>query len=82
VADAGQEAGADAGVEAGADAAVPPPVLDGAALYLAHCDGCHANGKKGRPVAATQAAIAANIGGMGGLAVLTPEELAAIAAAP
>jgi hypothetical protein len=61
---------------------VPPPVLDGAALYAANCAGCHANAKKGRPAAAIQAAIAANVGGMGALAALTPEQVAAIAAAP
>jgi hypothetical protein len=65
-------------------ACVYVPPIDGAALYTQHCAGCHANSKKGRPASATQAAIDADIGGMGtaALRALTPAQIAAIAAAP
>ena len=65
-------------------ACVYVPPIDGAALYTQYCAGCHANSKKGRPASATQAAIDADIGGMGtaALRALTPAQIAAIAAAP
>lgn len=58
--------------------------IDGAALYSTYCAGCHGNGKKGSSAASIQAAINANTGGMGSAALraLTPEQIAAIAAAP
>lgn len=61
-----------------------PPPIDGAALYATYCAGCHGNSKKGRPASAISAAIAAGTGGMGSAALraLTPEQIAAIAAAP
>jgi mono/diheme cytochrome c family protein len=61
-----------------------PPPIDGAALYATYCAGCHGNSKKGRSVSAISAAIANNTGGMGSAALraLTPEQLAAISAAP
>lgn len=58
----------------------PAPVIDGAALYNSLCAGCHGSGKRGRPVASTQAAISGNLGGMGSLSYLTPAQLQAIAA--
>jgi mono/diheme cytochrome c family protein len=61
---------------------VPP--IDGAALYTQYCSRCHGNGKKGRPASAIQTAINDNTGGMGtpALRALTPEQIAAISAAP
>ena len=58
--------------------------IDGAALYTTYCFGCHGNAKKGRPASAIQAAIDSNTGGMGSAALraLTPEQVAAISAAP
>ncbi|MCM2334296.1 MAG: c-type cytochrome [Anaeromyxobacteraceae bacterium] len=63
---------------------VTPPPIDGAALYGTYCAGCHGNSKKGSSAAAIQAAIDGNVGGMGSAALraLTPEQVAAIAAAP
>jgi hypothetical protein len=60
----------------------PCAYIDGEALYATYCAGCHGNAKKGRPEAAIQTAIQANIGGMGSLSSLTTAQLAAIAAAP
>jgi predicted CxxxxCH...CXXCH cytochrome family protein len=61
------------------DPTTPP---DGAALYAMECAGCHGNlastNKPGRTAAQTQAAITANLGGMGGIS-LTAAELQAIA---
>lgn len=61
---------------------VPP--IDGAALYSQYCSGCHGNGKKGKSTTAIQNAITNNTGGMGSAALraLTPEQIAAISAAP
>ncbi len=56
--------------------------IDGAALYNQYCSGCHGSSKKGRSAAAITNAIASNRGGMGSLSFLTPEQIAAIAAAP
>jgi mono/diheme cytochrome c family protein len=63
---------------------VTPPPIDGAALYTTHCAGCHGNSMKGRSAASIQSAIDSNRGGMGtaALRALTPEQIAAIAAAP
>lgn len=73
--------------------AAPPPVIDGAALYTSFCSGCHgdlaSSEKRGRTASDITNAISANRGGMGNLfnpntgtiAKLTPEEIAAIAAA-
>ncbi len=52
--------------------------IDGDAVYLAKCDGCHKNGsKKGRPADAILGAISANRGGMGFIQ-LSSEEAQAI----
>ena len=63
------------------DPTTPP---DGASLYAIECAGCHNNlastNKPGRSAAQIQAAITANLGGMGGIS-LTSAELQAIAAA-
>ena len=56
--------------------------IDGAALYTQYCAGCHGTSKKGSSASAIQAAIDSNRGGMGSLRFLTPEQVAAIAAAP
>jgi mono/diheme cytochrome c family protein len=58
--------------------------IDGAALYATYCAGCHGNSKKGSSATAIQNAINADVGGMGSapLRALTPEQVAAIAAAP
>jgi len=58
---------------------VPP--IDGAALYTQYCAGCHGTSKKGSSASAIQAAIDSNRGGMNSLKFLTPEQVAAIAAA-
>ncbi|MBW4056738.1 MAG: hypothetical protein HIU83_15330 [Proteobacteria bacterium] len=57
---------------------VPVPVLDGAALYNTHCNGCHGTSKRGKSVSAIQGAIASDRGGMGSLSSLTIDELTAI----
>jgi mono/diheme cytochrome c family protein len=58
--------------------------IDGAALYTANCSGCHGalatSAKRGRTAAQITSAIASNRGGMGTIN-LTPEQIAAIAAA-
>jgi len=63
----------------------PPTATDGAALYVQNCAACHGNlensSKRGATVARLEAAIAANVGGMGYLDSLTAQELDAIAAA-
>jgi mono/diheme cytochrome c family protein len=58
--------------------------IDGAALYSQYCASCHGNSKKGSSASATQTAIDTNRGGMGTteLRSLTPEQIAAISAAP
>ena len=73
--------------------AAPPPVIDGAALYGQYCAGCHnplaSSEKRGATAAAITDAISQNMGGMGTrfnpntgtVAKLTPEQIAAIAAA-
>jgi len=60
------------------------PPIDGAALYAAHCAGCHGNGRKGSSASTIQRAIDNDVGGMGtaALRALTPAQIAAIAAAP
>jgi len=77
-----EEVQAIADVLPGAPAADPALPPDGAALYSTNCAGCHqplANTTKpGRTAAQTQAAIDNNIGGMGYLNTLTPEEVQAI----
>jgi predicted CxxxxCH...CXXCH cytochrome family protein len=72
-----------------ADVLPAPPVVDpgtppdGAALYGSSCAGCHnpldTTSKPGRSAAQIQAAIDGNIGNMGSLSSLTPEEVLAIA---
>ena len=71
----------------------PPPVIDGAALYTQLCSGCHgdiaSSDKRGVTAGDITNAISANRGGMGTrfnpstgtVAKLTPEQIAAIAAA-
>jgi mono/diheme cytochrome c family protein len=63
----------------------PPPTLDGAALYTASCATCHGplatSTKLGATSARIQAAIGANVGGMGSLSTLTSAQVDAIAAA-
>ena len=71
----------------------PPPVIDGAALYTTYCSGCHgdlaSSDKRGVTAGDITNAISANRGGMGTrfnpstgtVAKLTPEQIAAIAAA-
>jgi len=71
----------------------PPPVIDGAALYTTYCSGCHgdlaSSAKRGVTAGDITNAISANRGGMGTrfnpstgtVAKLTPEQIAAIAAA-
>lgn len=58
--------------------------IDGAALYTANCSGCHGalatSSKRTRTAAQITNAITSNRGGMGSLS-LTPEQIAAIAAA-
>ena len=54
--------------------------IDGAALYTQYCSGCHGTSKKGSSASVIQAAIDSNRGGMGSLKLLTPEQVAAIAA--
>jgi len=78
-------------VNDGADDSAPDSVtvtasaepLDGAALYETNCAQCHnplaTSTKAGRTAAQIQAAIDNNVGGMGGLSVLTAEEVQAIA---
>jgi mono/diheme cytochrome c family protein len=63
---------------------VPPVTIDGAALYMQYCNGCHGNGKKGKSASAIQTAINNNTGGMGSTALraLTSAQIAAISAAP
>jgi fibronectin type 3 domain-containing protein len=57
--------------------------LDGVALYASNCAGCHgalaSSSKRGRTAAQTQAAITANIGGMGFLSTLSAAQVQAIA---
>ena len=55
--------------------------IDGKALYTQYCAGCHGTSKIGASASATQSAIDSNRGGMGSLKFLTPEQVAAIAAA-
>jgi fibronectin type 3 domain-containing protein len=71
----------------------PPPVIDGAALYDQLCSGCHgplaSSEKRGATASDITNAITQNFGGMGTrfnpntgtVAKLTPEQIAAIAAA-
>jgi mono/diheme cytochrome c family protein len=61
-----------------------PPPIDGVALYATYCAGCHGNSQKGASASSIQNAIDSNRGGMGtpALRALTPEQVAAIAAAP
>ena len=58
--------------------------IDGAALYTSDCSGCHGplatSSKRGASATAISGAIASNRGGMGSIS-LTPEQIAAIAAA-
>lgn len=58
--------------------------IDGAALYTANCSNCHgalaSSEKRGRTAPQITNAIASNRGGMGSIS-LTPEQIAAIAAA-
>ncbi len=60
-----------------------PGAVDGSALYAQNCANCHlplaSTNKPGRSATAIQTAIAANLGGMGGLSFLTPVEVQAIA---
>jgi hypothetical protein len=58
----------------------PAPGPDGAALYNSICAACHGNSKMHSSVAAIQAAINSNKGGMGSYSYLTPAQLAAISA--
>ncbi|HSN13200.1 MAG TPA: hypothetical protein VLT61_01115 [Anaeromyxobacteraceae bacterium] len=55
--------------------------IDGKALYTQYCSGCHGTSKQTATAAAIQNAINSNIGGMGSLKFLTPEQIAAIDAA-
>jgi predicted CxxxxCH...CXXCH cytochrome family protein len=63
----------------------PDPTLppDGIALYVTNCSNCHGlldtTAKPGRSAAEIQAAIDSNLGGMGILSGLTPDEVQAIA---
>jgi predicted CxxxxCH...CXXCH cytochrome family protein len=61
----------------------PSVPTDGAALYSSNCAGCHqpldTTGKPGRSADQIQAAIDGNIGNMGYLSTLTPDEVQAIA---
>ena len=76
-------------VQAIADVLPAPPAQNpneapnGNALYASECAGCHqpldATGKPGRSAAQIQAAIDSNVGDMGFLSSLTPEEVQAIA---
>ena len=72
--------------EAKAQNQSPPEVVippDGIALYRGQCADCHGSlpvtDKPDRVAVAIQAAIDNNVGGMGGLSVLTAEEVQAIA---
>jgi predicted CxxxxCH...CXXCH cytochrome family protein len=60
-----------------------PVVIDGATLYGTNCSSCHgqlaSTTKAGRTAAEIQTAIDTNLGGMGFLSSLTPEEVQAIA---
>jgi predicted CxxxxCH...CXXCH cytochrome family protein len=60
-----------------------PVVIDGATLYGTNCSSCHgqlaSTTKPGRTTAEIQTAIDSNLGGMGFLSSLTPEEVQAIA---
>jgi len=60
-----------------------PVVIDGATLYGTNCSSCHgqlaSTTKAGRTAAEIQTAIDSNLGGMGFLSSLTPEEVQAIA---
>lgn len=60
-----------------------PVVIDGATLYGTNCSGCHgalaSTTKAGRTAADIQAAVDSNLGGMGFLSSLTPEQVQAIA---
>ena len=62
----------------------PATTFNGTVLYADNCASCHgplaSTTKKGRTAAAIQAAIDSNAGGnMGGLSILTPAQVAAIA---
>ncbi|ACM21519.1 lipoprotein cytochrome c, 7 heme-binding sites [Geotalea daltonii FRC-32] len=61
------------------------PSIDGASLYAANCASCHgaltSSSKPGASVARIQSAINAQVGGMGSLSTLTPEQVQAIAMA-
>ncbi len=74
---------ADALATGGGTPPPPPTPVDGATLYTNNCSGCHgalANSTKlNRTASQIQAAIDANIGGMGGLNTLTTTEVQAIA---
>ena len=67
-----------------ATATTTAAAIDGAALYTANCSGCHGplatSEKRGRTASQITTAIASNKGGMGSI-TLTPEQIAAIAAA-
>jgi mono/diheme cytochrome c family protein len=77
------ESVASSQVTATTDAATTP-AIDGAALYTQNCSGCHGplatSAKRGRTATQISGAIAANRGGMGAIS-LTPDQIAAIAAA-
>ncbi|HSO33057.1 MAG TPA: cytochrome c [Labilithrix sp.] len=75
-------AGCTGGAPVLSQACTYTPPVDGAALYMQYCSGCHGNGKKGKAAATTQSAINNNVGGMGSLSFLTSAQVAAIAAAP
>jgi predicted CxxxxCH...CXXCH cytochrome family protein len=61
----------------------PTQPADGTALYSNNCAGCHGqlavSAKPGRSAADIQGAIDSNLGGMGFLSSLTPDEVQAIA---
>jgi secreted trypsin-like serine protease len=59
-----------------------PPAIDGATLYDQNCSSCHGDEKKGSSADDIQRAIDNDKGGMGQLNFLTPDQIAAIAAAP
>ena len=64
----------------------PPVGLDGAALYVAKCQGCHGPiapifNRNARTADRIQAAIDTDKGNMGSLSTLTAAEVQAIAAA-
>lgn len=62
-----------------------PPNLDGAALYITHCAGCHGplatSGKAGATASRIQTAITNNTGNMGFLSTLTADNITNIATA-